>query len=245
MTDEELYRRYLHGDEAGLSALMDRYGSALTLYIDGYLGDIHEAEDLMIEVFSYLLAKRPRIREGCFKAYLYKAARHAALRHKSRRPAVFSLEDLREEPEGKTLLEEVVKDRERSRILHLCMGQLRAEYREALYLAYFEGLSYAQVAEVMGKSVKQVTNMVYRGKQSLRELLKRRGLPMRSNEERVAAVKERVAQRQKRQRRDRVIALASVAASLAVIVGVSFALPGVLEGVSASGYEGMKQRRAY
>ncbi len=120
MTDEELYRRYLHGDEAGLSALMDRYGSALTLYIDGYLGDIHEAEDLMIEVFSYLLAKRPRIREGCFKAYLYKAARHAALRHKSRRPAVFSLEDLREEPEGKTLLEEVVKDRERSRILHLC-----------------------------------------------------------------------------------------------------------------------------
>ena len=63
---------------------------------------------------------------------------------------------------------------------------------------------------------------------------------MLSNEERVAAVKERVAQlrRQKRQRRDRVIALASVAASLAVIVGVSFALPGVLEGVSASGYEG-------
>ena len=48
MTDEELYRRYLYGDEAGLSALMDRYGSALTLYIDGYLGDIHEAEDLMI-----------------------------------------------------------------------------------------------------------------------------------------------------------------------------------------------------
>ena len=176
MTDEELYRRYLHGDEAGLSALMDRYGSALTLYIDGYLGDIHEAEDLMIEAFSYQLAKRPRIREGCFKAYLYKAARHAALRHKSRRPAVFSLEDLREEPEGKTLLEEVVKDRERSRILHLCMGQLRAEYREALYLAYFEGLSYAQVAEVMGKSVKQVTNMVYRGKQSLRELLKKEGI---------------------------------------------------------------------
>ena len=64
----------------------------------------------------------------------------------------------------------------RSRILHLCMGQLRAEYREALYLAYFEGLSYAQVAEVMGKSVKQVTNMVYRGKQSLRELLKKEGI---------------------------------------------------------------------
>ena len=43
-------------------------------------------------------------------------------------------------------------------------------------MAYFEGLSYAQVAEVMGKSVKQVTNMVYRGKQSLRALLEKEGI---------------------------------------------------------------------
>lgn len=73
MTDEELYRSYLDGDETGLAALMDQYGNALTLYIDGYLGDIHEAEDLMIEVFSYLLVKRPHIRDGGLKAYLYKA----------------------------------------------------------------------------------------------------------------------------------------------------------------------------
>ena len=89
MTDEEFYRCYLDGDEAGLTALMERYGNALTLYIDGYLGDIHESEDLMIEVFAYLFTKRPRIRDGGLKAYLYKAARHMALRHKSRRPAVF------------------------------------------------------------------------------------------------------------------------------------------------------------
>ena len=50
MTDTELYRRYLNGDEGALSELMARYGDALTIYIDGYLGDIHEAEDLMIEV---------------------------------------------------------------------------------------------------------------------------------------------------------------------------------------------------
>ena len=48
MTDTELYRRYLNGDEGALPELMARYGDALTIYIDGYLGDIHEAEDLMI-----------------------------------------------------------------------------------------------------------------------------------------------------------------------------------------------------
>ena len=175
MTDEELYRRYLDGDEAGLSELMKKYGDALTLYINGYLGDVHEAEDLMIEVFSYLLTKRPSIRNRGLKTYLYKAARNMALRHKSKRRAAFSLEDLAREPEADTLIEEVMGNAERIRILHLCMQRLHADYREALYLTYFEEMSYAEAAEVMKKNVKQITNMVYRGKQSLRELLEKEG----------------------------------------------------------------------
>ena len=59
ISDEELYRQYLSGDETGLEELMRKYDNPLTLYINGYLHDVHEAEDLMIEVFSYLFAKRP------------------------------------------------------------------------------------------------------------------------------------------------------------------------------------------
>lgn len=130
----------------------------------------------MMETFSWLFTKKPRIRNGCFKAYLYKAARHMALRHKSRRRIFFSLDDLAREPEAQTLVEEVVRTKERNQILHLCMDELNPDYREALYLTYFEGMSYQQAAEVMGKSVKQITNMVYRGKERLRGLLKREGI---------------------------------------------------------------------
>ena len=70
----------------------------------------------------------------------------------------------------------VVRTAERDRILHACMGDMNPDYREALYLTYFEGMSYAQAAEVMGKSVKQITNLVYRGKESLRKLLEREGV---------------------------------------------------------------------
>ena len=174
--DEELYRQYLRGDEAGLEALMRKYGNPLTLYINGYLHDVHEAEDLMMETFSWLFMKKPRIRNGCFKAYLYKAARHMALRHKSRRRIIFSLDNLTREAEAQTLVEEVVRTKERNQILHLCMDELNPDYREALYLTYFEGMSYQQAAEVMGKSVKQITNMVYRGKERLRGLLEREGI---------------------------------------------------------------------
>ena len=174
--DENLYRQYLSGDDEGLNALMKKYGDPLTLYIDGYLHDVHEAEELMLDVFAYLFTKKPRIRDGGFKAYLYKAARHMALRHKSRRKTLFSLDALTGESDGRLLAEEVIRTEERNRILHFCMGEMNPDYREVLYLTYFEDMSYAQAAEVTGKTVKQITNMVYRGKESLRRLLEREGI---------------------------------------------------------------------
>ena len=118
VSDETLYRRYLDGDDDGLDALMKKYGDPLTLYIDGYLHDAHEAEELMLDVFAYLFTKKPRIRDGGFKAYLYKAARHTALRRKSKRMLLFSLDGLANEPDGQLLAEEVVRTAERNRILH-------------------------------------------------------------------------------------------------------------------------------
>ena len=174
--DEALYRQYLSGDDAGLEALMKKYGDPLTLYIDGYLHDVHEAEELMLDVFAYLFTKKPRIRDGGFKAYLYKAARHMALRRKSRRRFCLSLDELAAAPDARPLTEEVVRTAERNRVLHACMGDMNPDYREALYLTYFEGMSYAQAAEVTGKTVKQITNLVYRGKESLRKLLEREGI---------------------------------------------------------------------
>ena len=56
------------------------------------------------------------------------------------------------------------------------MGEMNPDYREVLYLTYFEEMSYAQAAEVTGKTVKQITNLVYRGKESLRKLLEREGI---------------------------------------------------------------------
>ena len=174
--DESLYRQYLSGDDAGLEALMKKYGDPLTLYIDGYLHDVHEAEELMLDVFAYLFTKKPKIRDGGFKAYLYKAARNMALRHKSKRKPLFSLDALTGEPDGRLLAEEVIRTEERNRVLHFCMDEMNPDYREVLYLTYFEDMSYAQAAEVTGKTVKQITNMVYRGKESLRRLLEREGI---------------------------------------------------------------------
>ena len=104
--DEALFERLVAGDQECLRPLMERYGDALTLYVNGYVRDIDAAEDLMIEAFSRMLAKRPHLRQQGFKPYLYKTARNLALRHIRLRGRFMSMEDLGIEPEGTERVED-------------------------------------------------------------------------------------------------------------------------------------------
>jgi RNA polymerase sigma factor (sigma-70 family) len=177
-TDEELFRRYLGGGRDGLSQLVERHGDSLTLYINAIIGDAQDAEDLMIEAFSRICAKEPRLTDGGFRPYLYKTARNLALRFASqnRLRRHFGFDDMNLEPESGELLERVVQTRERDALLRLCLDKLHPDYREALYLTYFEDLSQAEAAAVMAKNEKQIKNLVFRGKQALRALLEKEGI---------------------------------------------------------------------
>ncbi len=163
VSDETAYRKYLAGDEAAAQLLVERYGDALTLYINGVLGDIHEAEDLMIEAFAHIFARERPIQDGCFKAYLYKTGRNLALRCKTRRRFFLPLEELPFELPDEALAETGLFQNEQHQQLYAALGKLKKEYRETLFLVYFEELSYRQAAQVLGRTEQQVTNLVYRG----------------------------------------------------------------------------------
>ena len=177
ISDETAYRRYLDGEQKAADLLVEKYGDALTLYINGYIKDIHEAEDLMIEAFSQIIAKeRPIGGEGSFKAYLYKTARNLSLRHKKKRRILFlSFDELDFEPQSEVLADTELIHSERDRQLYAALEKLKVEYREALYLVYLADLSYRNAAEVMGKSETQITHLVHRGKQSLKMILEQEG----------------------------------------------------------------------
>ena len=240
--DETFYHRYLNGDDAGLEALMKKYGNPLTLYIDGYLHDVHEAEDLMLDVFAYLFTKKPRIRDGGFKAYLYKTARNMALRHKSKRKCLFRLDELTYESDGQLLVEEVIQTEERNRVLHFCMNEMNPDYREILYLTYFEDMSYAQAAEVTGKTVKQITTWCIVEKRACEGSWNGRESQMRSHEERVAEAKRRIAkiEREKRRRRNTITVASVVAACFVLIVGASIVMPVIVANIQTGDYSGFE-----
>lgn len=173
MTDEEAYMKYFDGSEEAADFLIKRYDDALVLYINGYIRDMHEAEDLMIEAFSNVFVKkRPIGGEGSFKAYLYKTAHNLAIRHSQKcRIPFIHLDDLDFEPQSSELADTAFFHNERNKKLYEALGKLKREYREALYLIYFEEMSYRNAAMVMGKNEPQITKLIYRGKQSLKALL--------------------------------------------------------------------------
>lgn len=173
MTDEAAYRQYLNGDADAMTCLVEKYGDALVTYIHRYIGDWHEAEDLMIETFARLLTKERQITgEGGFRAYLYRIARNLALRYRARRHiTVIPFDELPAELHSGDSADGGMLRTEREAQLHRGLSKLKLEYREALYLVYFENMSYRDAGLVLHKTEGQVTNLVHRGKARLRIIL--------------------------------------------------------------------------
>lgn len=177
-TDDELYLRFLGGDTGAYDDLLIRYGDNLTFYLNGYLHNLQDSEDLMIEAFARIMAKKPSIGEGNFKAYLFRTGRNLASRFHSlfSRLKEFSLDDMVIEPaDGYSMKNELQSD-ERKRGLHACLNRIDPDLREALWLIYFEDMSYSEAAQVMGVNPKRVDHLLTRGKKQLSLELKKEGI---------------------------------------------------------------------
>lgn len=177
-SDDELYSRFLNGEIPAYDELLVRYGDRLTFYICGYLHDIQDSEDLMIEAFARIMVKKPAIGKKNFKAYLYKTARNLAARFHTifRRLGEFSLDDMPYEPADAASMKEKLLANERKRTLHMCLNRIEPELREVLWLIYFEDMSYAEAAMVMGINTKRVDHLLTRGKRVLIKELEKEGI---------------------------------------------------------------------
>ena len=72
-------------------------------------------------------------------------------------------------------LERQYIQKEQKMILHNAIKALKAEYRQVLWLIYFEGFSQKETARIMGKSVHNVETLAYRARQALKVKLLEEG----------------------------------------------------------------------
>jgi len=178
LCDDHLYNQFLTGNTAAYDELLIRYGDHLTYFINGYLHNLQDSEDLMIESFARIMAKKPVIGEGKFKPYLFRTARNLAARYHSvfKRLGEFSLDDMTSEPADVFSIREKLLVDERMQALHLCLNRIAPDAREALWLIYFEDMSYAEAAMVMGVNTKKVDHLLSKGKKQLSAELEKEGI---------------------------------------------------------------------
>ncbi len=175
---KDSYARFLSGDESGLVEIIREYKDGLTLYLNGFVHNIHLAEELAEDVFVKLGVKKPKDKGGShFKTWLYTIARHNAIDHlrKAARTRTVSLDGCANMADEQESLERTYFRRERDVTVHRAMDRLKSEYRQVLWLVYFEDFSYRQVAAVMKKSVHSVETLVYRARRSLKAELEKEG----------------------------------------------------------------------
>ena len=60
-------------------------------------------------------------------------------------------------------------------MLHHTIRKLKQDYQQVLYLSYFENFSNAETAEIMKKSKRQIENLLYNAKKSLKAELEKEG----------------------------------------------------------------------
>ena len=168
------YRRFLEGDNEGFVEIIRDYKDGLMLYLNGYVHDIHDAEDLMEDTFVKIYAKRPRYSQNySFKTWLYTIGRNVAIDHlrREKRRNARSLEDMGDTVADKVQLEQDYLKKEDDIILLSAMNRMNSDYRQTLYLKYFEDLSNEEIGKVLGKTRRQVENLLYRGKRTLKSII--------------------------------------------------------------------------
>ena len=175
--DADSYRRFLDGDEAAFDEIMASLFRRLVFFIEGYVHDVHTAEDLAMDAFSDLVVHRHRYNFSVtLKTYLFMIGRSRALDWLRRRRVISftELSALQEQADEEALEKAVLAD-ERKREVNAAVAALPEDMRTVIHLIYFEEMTYAQAARVMKKSVKQVDNLLYRAKKALRVRLGEEG----------------------------------------------------------------------
>jgi len=165
------YCRFLAGDESGLVEIIRDYRDGLILYLYSFTGDLRAAEELAEDTFVKLAVKRPRDKGGAsFKTWLYAIGRNLALDHlrrsAARREAPLEAASARTS-EAESLEQRCLRT-ERQQQLRRAMARLKPEYRQVLWLVYFEDFSLKDAARVMKKSTHAAETLVYRARQALK-----------------------------------------------------------------------------
>ncbi len=173
ITETEWAIKIKKGDKAAFNKLFLRYYDRLCQFVGYYIRDTDVAENIVQELFFRIWINRttwnftPNI-----VSYLYKAARNYSLNHlKNNKIKDKFLDDYSESFNLSETPEKEFIDREFNNKVHEAINELPEQCRIIFKMKKFDGLKYAEIADIKNISIKTVETQMGRALKHLRKKL--------------------------------------------------------------------------
>ena len=172
--DRDLLRRIVSGDQDALRAIYDQYAGHLNAFVTSYLADPNEAADIVHEAMLEVWRRADRFKgNSSVKSWIFSIARNKTIdRNRKGSRAVLGDIDVEipdDQPDPHSVME-AFQDAERVRV---CIEGLNAVQKSAIHLAFYEELSYAEIAEIENCPKGTVKTRIMAAKASLLRCLQR------------------------------------------------------------------------
>jgi RNA polymerase sigma-70 factor, ECF subfamily len=177
VTDSALIEKMMTGDEAALSALYDRYAPMLFGMLSRVLKDQQAAEEVLQDLFLQLWRNAGHFdpSRGTLPAWLMVIGRNRAISRLRGRRDRELLEAEEGDFAGTFVSPENIEDeaarKQMARRISTALEQLPAEQRQAVELAYFEGMTQTEIAARTGAPLGTVKTRTRSAMQTLRQKL--------------------------------------------------------------------------
>ncbi|HFD39492.1 MAG TPA: sigma-70 family RNA polymerase sigma factor [Anaerolineae bacterium] len=179
LDDQSLIHLIIQARAEALSELYDRYGRLVFSLALNAVGDPATAEEITQDVFLrvWQRARQYRADRGQVSTWLTSITRHRAidyLRRRGSRPEQHSVAWAELAPGDEPVLsgpaEAASLSFEKARVRN-AVAQLPPEQRQVLALAYFQGLTQSQIAQVLDLPLGTVKTRIRLGMKKLRDTL--------------------------------------------------------------------------
>jgi RNA polymerase sigma-70 factor (ECF subfamily) len=162
-------------DPIAFGQLYDRYVSRIYNYVYHRVGNHHDAEDLTARTFYRALSHIDRYvhRGAPFSAWLYRIAHNLVAnyhRDRSRRQTI-ALDETSAVTSRQPSPQEQAEANERAEALRRAIRRLSPDRQQLLILKFSEGLSNAEIGEIMGRSEGAIKSLYHRTLLTLQEEL--------------------------------------------------------------------------
>jgi RNA polymerase sigma-70 factor (ECF subfamily) len=161
--DPILVRAAQNGDVDAFEELVRRYQTSIYRVALRMLGSSADAQDAVQETFVRAWRALPRFRhDSAISTWLYRIVTRRALDKIASRRSTGTLDEV--EVEAGPDPAQAAEDQERLRAVRRAIATLPPDQRAALVLREFEGLSYQEVAQVLGASVPAIKTRIHRAR---------------------------------------------------------------------------------